>query len=146
MNTENLPEGPGAGRNYETNRGYSADREQAVQYHDLLATPRRSRIMDVLDERGAVSLTALADILAEDEAGPGYKTADRKRVYVGIYQTHLPRMDSAGVVEFDDDRGIVLTGDRFAELRAFQERARGSHDPGLLARAAARLREVVGRE
>jgi len=33
--------------------------------------------------------------------------SDRKRVYTALQQSHLPKMDDAGVVEFNKDRGVV---------------------------------------
>ncbi len=40
----------------------------------------------------------------------------RKRVYTGLHQTHLPMMDRVGAVVYDKDRGtITMTGD----LRTF---------------------------
>jgi hypothetical protein len=32
---------------------------------------------------------------------------DRKRVYTALHQTHLPSMDSSGVVTYDKNRGVV---------------------------------------
>ena len=31
----------------------------------------------------------------------------RKRVYIGLYQCHLPKMDDAGVIDFNQSRGRV---------------------------------------
>lgn len=31
----------------------------------------------------------------------------RKRVYIGLYQCHLPKMDKLGVVEYDKNRGRI---------------------------------------
>lgn len=37
--------------------------------------------------------------------------AERKRVYTALQQFHLPKMDAAGVIEFDDARGTVSLTD-----------------------------------
>ncbi|MFB6082652.1 MAG: hypothetical protein ABEJ94_00215 [Halorientalis sp.] len=35
------------------------------------------------------------------------KPKERKRLYTALHQTHLPKMDRLGVVEYDSDRGVV---------------------------------------
>lgn len=35
---------------------------------------------------------------------------ERKRCYVGLYQTHLPTMDELGLVDYNSDRGTVEPG------------------------------------
>jgi hypothetical protein len=43
-------------------------------------------------------------------------TAERKRVYTSLQQTHLPRMDEVDVVEFDKERGMITPADQLAEF------------------------------
>jgi hypothetical protein len=38
-------------------------------------------------------------------------SAERKRVYVGLYQCHLPKMDSTNVISFNKPRGIIEPGE-----------------------------------
>jgi hypothetical protein len=33
---------------------------------------------------------------------------ERKRVYVSLYQTHIPHLDDAGVIEYNKDTGMVM--------------------------------------
>jgi len=40
----------------------------------------------------------------------------RKRVYIGLYQCHLPKMDDAGVIEYNQTRGLVETNDSATPL------------------------------
>lgn len=57
-----------------------------------------------------VKLTDLAEQVAawENETEPDQITEqERKRVYVSLYQTHIPRLDEVGVVEYDKDSGEI---------------------------------------
>jgi DNA-binding transcriptional ArsR family regulator len=77
----------------------------------LLSAERRRRVLRHLDENGGESTIGdLADHLAAAENGidvAAVSSVQRKRVYVGLYQCHLPKLDDAGVVAFDQNRGTV---------------------------------------
>jgi hypothetical protein len=32
---------------------------------------------------------------------------ERQRVYIPLYQSHLPKLDEEGIIEYDKDRGVV---------------------------------------
>jgi hypothetical protein len=36
----------------------------------------------------------------------------RKRAYVSLYQTHIPRLEDAGLVEYDADEGTIIRTER----------------------------------
>ncbi len=81
---------------------------------DLLKNPRRRRVLRHLSEEEA---TAQLGQLSEQVAAWENETAveelsynERKRVYTSLQQVHLPRMDDAGVVTFDDREGTVELG------------------------------------
>lgn len=83
---------------------------------DLLSNSRRRMVLFYLREHGGeMSPTDLAEEVAaiENEVDVdelNYK--QRKRVYVSLHQTHLPRLADAGVVHYDKDEGVVrLTED-----------------------------------
>ncbi|AGN02220.1 hypothetical protein L593_11375 [Salinarchaeum sp. Harcht-Bsk1] len=82
--------------------------------YDILKNTRRRRVLHLLyeDEEGT-TLGDLAERIAaveNDKPRSQLDAQERKRVYVGLYQCHLPRMDDAGVVDFDGDRGTVELG------------------------------------
>lgn len=83
---------------------------------DILSSPRRRYVLYYLRTTdGPIKLTDLAEQVAawENETSPAEITEqERKRVYVSLYQTHIPRLDEAGIVEYDKDSGnIVLVED-----------------------------------
>lgn len=71
---------------------------------------RRYALKYLLTEDRRVSLGELAEQIAAWENDKGLDEitySERKRVYVGLYQCHLPKMDDVGVVDFNRDRGHV---------------------------------------
>jgi hypothetical protein len=93
----------------------SSELSQDVVF-DLLSNPRRRFILSYLRQAdGPVDLVDLADQIAAWENDTDVEeltSQQRKRVYVSIYQTHVPKLANAGVVTHDQDSGLVaLAGD-----------------------------------
>ena len=68
----------------------------------------------------AVPLGELAEQVAAWENGKPVAeitSAERKRVYTSLQQTHLPKLHEADVVEFED--GVVELGERADELEVY---------------------------
>lgn len=78
---------------------------------DVLSNHRRRYALHSLKQDGrTASIGDLAEQVAAWENGVSrteLSAAERKRVYTALQQFHLPKMNSAGVIEFDDARGIV---------------------------------------
>jgi len=81
---------------------------------NVLQNRRRRLVLTALAERdGTTTLGELAEYIAgieNDKPPSALDSQERKRVYVGLYQSHLPRMDDAGAIRFDEDRGSVEAG------------------------------------
>jgi hypothetical protein len=77
----------------------------------LLSSSRRRYIIYLLyKEGGSMSLNDLATrIAAEENDKPVAEVTDseRQRVYISLYQTHLPKLEDADVVEYDEDERVV---------------------------------------
>lgn len=82
---------------------------------EILKNSRRREVIRFLREHdGQVALGELAEHIAaleNDTTVEALTSTQRKRVYVGLYQCHLPKMDDVGVVEFDQNRGRVRLSD-----------------------------------
>ena len=80
---------------------------------DIFRNERRRRVLKHLDDAdGRATLGEMAERLAaveNDKPESQITSQERKRLYVGLYQCHLPRMDESGAVAFDDDRGTIET-------------------------------------
>src|SRR6056297_1255671 len=78
---------------------------------DVLKNRRRRYALHYLrnaDE--TVQLSDLAEQVAaweNDIAVDAISAAERKRVYTALYQSHLPKLDDAGIVDYNQNRGIV---------------------------------------
>lgn len=81
---------------------------------------RRRIASAMLDQDGLVTVDDLTGLLAD-------RDADRETVRLNLYHRHLPKLDDAGVVEYDWRSGdVVLTVDeeRLREVLApFEEEA-----------------------
>lgn len=87
---------------------------------DLLSSPRRRYVIYHLQQHGEpIELGRLADEVAawENETSVEELTSqERKRVYVSLYQTHIPKLEEIGIVDYDADEGTVAVGDRLTEV------------------------------
>jgi len=83
---------------------------------DLLSSARRRYILYYLrQEGGEATINELAAQIAvwENDVPPEELTSqDEKRVYVSLYQTHIPKLSEQGVVEYDSDTGTVRLTNR----------------------------------
>lgn len=77
----------------------------------LLQTPRRRYVLQYLKEReGTVEMRDIAEQVAawENETSVQALTSDeRQRVYIPLYQSHLPKLDEEGIIEYNQSRGTV---------------------------------------
>lgn len=90
---------------------------------DLLSNARRRFILSYLQQAdGPVDIFELAtEIGAVENDIPVEEVSDKqeKRLYVSIYQTHIPKLESAGLIEYDSDSGKLRLLDRTEEFGDF---------------------------
>jgi len=98
----------------ETPEGPQADVDVDLnELFEVLGNDRRRRVLRYITSPGtdevvtlrklAGHIAALENEIPEDQLG----SQQRKRVYIALYQCHLPRMDDAGVLEFEKTPGIA---------------------------------------
>lgn len=77
----------------------------------ILKNPRRRETLKYLERNdGEADLSDTAEVLAAAENDIDVKalsSKQRKRLYISLYQVHLPKMDDLGVLEFDKHRGTI---------------------------------------
>lgn len=91
--------------------------------HDILRNDRRRAVITILTEDGnRESVRELSEQIASEESGVYPPPRDaRQSVYVSLHQTHLPKLDQHGIVEYDVDAKIVESTDRCTELRKYMD-------------------------
>lgn len=89
----------------------SADDLETDEIFHILQTRRRRDVLRYLRRAdGPVRLGELAERVAAREQGTtvdALTSSERQRVYISLYQSHLPKLDREGIVDYDKDRGIV---------------------------------------
>lgn len=91
----------------------------------ILQTNRRRAVLDyLLDKDGPIKMSVIAEHVAADEhetTVAELTSAQRQRVYIPLYQSHLPKLDKKGIIEYDKPRGIVSPNDRIELFRPYLE-------------------------
>ncbi|QSW98039.1 DUF7344 domain-containing protein [Haloterrigena alkaliphila] len=92
---------------------------------EVLRNQRRRYVLQYLKQDSRP--VELGD-LAQQVAAWEYETTleevtpeQRKRVYTTLQQTHLPKMDTAGILEFDSDAGVIRGTDRARDISVYLE-------------------------
>jgi hypothetical protein len=93
--------------------------------YDQLANRRRRYALHYLKQTGEpVAVRDLAEQVAAWENGTTVDdlgAQERKRVYISLYQSHLPTMDKTGLVTYDDDAGTVDLAGAIADTDVYIE-------------------------
>ena len=95
------------------------------QVFEVLKNERRRRVLEQLSESDdTLDLGTLAEEIAALENDKDVRqitSTERKRVYVGLYQCHLPKMDELGVVSFEKSRGTIEAGPHIGAVLRYLE-------------------------
>ena len=81
------------------------------EIHTILANARRRETLRELGSRpGTVTVRELAEAIAEGESGTSPAPAKvRDSVYISLHQTHLPKLQDLGIVDYDrETRSVEL--------------------------------------
>jgi hypothetical protein len=97
---------------------------EAVEIHDVLSNERRQMVIDKLRESGGtMSARKLSEHIAECETGESPPPRNiRQSAYVSLHQTHLPKLDDLGIVEYDEsDKTVTLDETASREVGIYME-------------------------
>ena len=90
---------------------------------DVLSSSRRRYVLYYLSQYDdPVELPTLAEEVAAWETESTVEelsSQERKRVYVSLYQTHVPKLEEVGLVEYDQDTGEVSLTDQSSQIQDF---------------------------
>uniref|UniRef100_UPI003F7B2881 DUF7344 domain-containing protein n=1 Tax=Halomicrococcus sp. SG-WS-1 TaxID=3439057 RepID=UPI003F7B2881 len=82
-------------------------------FHILQTQRRRDALRYLKANEGPVEMRALAEQVAaweNDTTVAALSSDERQRVYIALYQSHLPKLDEEGVIDYNQSRGIVERG------------------------------------
>lgn len=94
-----------------------------TEIHDLLRNERRQQVIKHLqDTVGKTTLRDLAEAIAEHETGESPPPRNvRNSVYNSLHQTHLPKLDGRGIIEYDPDRKTIRLTDDARSVDVYME-------------------------
>jgi len=100
---------------------------------DVLQNQRRRYVLEYLNRFDEpVSLSDLATQVAAWEYGTQVEEVtndQKKRVYTTLQQTHLDRMEDAGIIDYDADANLISRTPHTEELTVYLEIVPGSEFP-----------------
>lgn len=100
---------------------------------DILSNDRRRHALHyLLAQDDGTEIGELSEQVAAWENGEDLEqvTSDeRRRVYVSLHQTHLPRMDDAGILQYENSRDTIELTERGESLRVYMEVVEGNEIP-----------------
>ena len=89
----------------------------------ILQCRRRRLVLKYLQEHdGPADMRDVTERIAaveNDTTIAQLRSQERQRVYIALYQSHLPKMDRAGIIAYDQDRGVVERTQRTAEFHPY---------------------------
>lgn len=88
-------------------------------FHILQVERRRLTLQYLHGQTDSVSMRDLAEQVAawENETTiDQLSSSERQRTYIALYQTHLPKLDSEGLIKYNKDRGTILRTSRADQL------------------------------
>lgn len=93
-----------------------SDIEEGMHKDDfftVLSNNRRRtlfRYMNVNSDDAPFRIGEVSEVIAaqeNDKQRRALTSEERKRVYVALYQSHLPDIDNKGLIDFNSDRGLI---------------------------------------
>ena len=91
----------------------------------LLQNQRRRRVLQYLhdhDDGQGVDMRDVVEWVAaieHDTTVQALRSEERQRVYIALYQSHLPKLADAGVIEYDQRKGWIETTDMTPQFEQY---------------------------
>jgi hypothetical protein len=108
-------------------------------FHLLSNRRRRDALRYLADRDEPVDMRDLAEQVAaweHDTTVAQLDSDERQRVYIALYQTHLPKLDSHGVIAYNQSRGIVERTDRADQLDPYLREGEPTTDDDVRSRTS----------
>ncbi|SFR88942.1 hypothetical protein SAMN05216559_0555 [Halomicrobium zhouii] len=96
------------------------DRLDRDDVFHILQCRRRRLVLKYLQEHdGPADMRDVTEAIAaveNDTTVAQLRSQERQRVYIALYQSHLPKMDRDGIINYEQDRGVVERTARTAQF------------------------------
>jgi hypothetical protein len=91
--------------------------------HDVLRNDRRRMVIEQLGQTDEpVTARDLSETIAVRESGENPPPRNvRQSVYISLQQTHLPKLEELGIVEYDENTKEVRPAENAAEVGVYME-------------------------
>lgn len=90
------------------------------QIHELLRNNRRRAVLRIIYQQQNATARDIAEQIATEETGKSPPSRDdRQSVYISLIQTHLPKLDETGTIEYDERAKRVSLGPAVDQLAAY---------------------------
>lgn len=91
--------------------------------HYLLSNERRRLILQQLrEDNEPINARDLSEFIAKQETGQDPPPRNiRQSAYVSLHQTHLPKLDEFGIIEYDSQSKLVRLNDEAKQITMFME-------------------------
>ncbi|MDG5820455.1 hypothetical protein [Natronococcus sp. A-GB7] len=121
LQTDHLPRSADDGQD---SVGEMASLDDDDVFHILQTNRRRDAIRYLLEHDEPVKMRDVAEYVAaleNDTTVAELSSTERQRVYIPLYQSHLPKLDSEGIIEYNKSRGIVRPTETLELFRPYLE-------------------------
>jgi len=110
---------------------------------DVLSNQRRRFAVHLLkrEEDDSIAIGDMAEQIAAWENGietTEITGNERKRVYTALQQSHLPKMDKAGVIDFNKNRGVVEPMPAMTDVDVYMDVVEGERSRGVTTTSGSR--------
>lgn len=103
------------------------------QIFDILSNQRRRYILLYLSRQDTgATVQELSEQIAmweNDVTAEELSDKQRKRVYVSLYQTHIPKLDESGIIDYDEETGDITLTTQARSVQAYLQEEEEGLDP-----------------
>ncbi len=100
--------------------------DEAEIFHILGNDRRRATINGLAESGGSIAVSELAEQIAAQEADTEEDAQKLyKSVYVSLRQTHLPKLEEQGIIQYDADNQRIMPGAQMNEIQVYTDGTTG---------------------
>ncbi len=98
----------------------------------ILQNERRRRVLEFISNcDGPVEMRDVAEQVAaweHDTTVQALTSDERQRVYIALYQSHLPKLDDVGLIDYNQSRGIIDPRETVEQVEPYLNTAESASD------------------